>query len=495
MDREQEILKEHIYTDVFGHAYHAQTESARLGGQGMFLHTDEPDLALKVVCDPRTHQPVWDQGNNEKYWNLRLLPIPRGLHITRPLAPLQGVEGYVMQLLDDMEDFQSVFSLEKARFDTEHPDGSQEGDPDLWKKAETSKRAKLLYSYMADGGIRRRLMAYGKVAAILARLHASGLVYGDFSMRNAFVSKDPAYQEVWLIDADNIDFAENLTDTGYFTPGVAAPELVCGQRGNNVYADSFAYASALFQQLFFHHPFEGEAFEAQLEQSDYADDVEAVRDQGGFAWILDTEDASNMGEKYLLLPKDFVLTDHLFSLFQQTFCYDGCTCPESRATMLQWAYETAWAHDNTVWSAKYGADYVRDGADYEICPYDDCRVCTLRLYSFLLDEAGEKAARLWQFTHELPENGCIQVPQRILYGFSCRSWEEGNVLRVERSARGILLQPLTFDGVVSYSETADSGREDFQKAGSYLTRKNAFSILFAATDGRHILIEGEIRGE
>ncbi len=89
-----------------------------------------------------------------------------------PLAILRDEPGYVMRLLADVEPFDA---LDCQDFDT----------------------------YIATGSTRRRLYVLYRCAAVLARLHAAGIVYVDLSTNNVLLGSGET-PEVWLIDTDNL---------------------------------------------------------------------------------------------------------------------------------------------------------------------------------------------------------------------------------------------------------------------------------------------------
>lgn len=489
--------KKDVYMDSFEHSYKVDLDSQIPGGQGVFLRTEERDLALKVALIPGTDEILEDITRNAHYLDLRILPIPDGMNITLPLATLKDATGYVMKLLDGMKVFRQAFAIDVNLYDkdkkiSEKQEASDTAKTILFYYAGKYHKAKKLYAYAQTGGIRRRLMAYMKVAAMLAQLHTHGLVYGDFSDNNVFISEDLNYDNVWLIDADNLNYAEKISNGGYYTPGVAAPELVKNETGCSFYSDCFAFAVSFFEQLFSHHPFEGKAFKVAIDEEDYfRDEVEEKSNRGQFAWILDRDDQSNAGAQSLLLKPEFALTKELQELYQQTFSLAGRNHPESRPAMMQWAYEICWAHDNVIFSEKYGLDYVAAGDDFECCPHkDNLKVPSIRLSSYKLDAAGKRQYNIWQYTHELTESS-VNVPLRIINGFSCQSMDETSAFQIKRQPQGVLIKTMLIDGAISFSEEISAA---FCQAGSYLANHRHFFIRYEQLDGSMVEIEGIIRG-
>lgn len=64
--------------------------------------------------------------------------------------------------------------------------------------ANARRASKKIIHYYQTGGLRRRLMALYKCSALIARLHSAGLVYGDISPANAYISENQDLTEVWV---------------------------------------------------------------------------------------------------------------------------------------------------------------------------------------------------------------------------------------------------------------------------------------------------------
>lgn len=495
-----DIYERKHYEDTFGHVYTVDFSSSMMaGGQGVVIRTTEADLALKIIRDFDTQEVITDDSNNEKYLNLRILPIPKGLQVTLPQVALKGVEGYVMTLLNSMTEFQKAFATGKQYYEDAIKGNALDVNQNLLnffknKPEYTPKRRAKIYAYMQTGGLRRRLMAYMKVAAILVRLHTNGLVYCDFSDKNIFISSDLNYNHVWLIDADNLNYSELIPRGFYiYTPGFGAPEFMYG--GTDVkstfYSDCFSFAVALFNTMFGRHPFDGQAFQNALDKCDDPEDADTALNRGEFAWILDSDDDSNDGRKYLFISDKMILSDGLRELFQQIFSVDACQNPIFRPTMIQWANETAYAFDNVVRAESCGLDYFADSSEkFFHCPFDDAKIPVVRLKSYLLNEDNQKLAKLWQFTHELSDEN-ILVPLRILNGFACRELE--NVaFNLKFANDKILIRADVADYSFSYADGADE--YTFKHYGSFWAEQRIFSIMCHNKNGRRVLIEGERNG-
>ena len=387
------------------------------GGQGAVYRTNTPNVVIKLAQED--HKVIMDEKLNQQYNDIRLLPIPEGLHITLPLETLQGVSGYVMTLLDDMNCFEDVF-LEAAA-----PEGFT--TPWLTEMAESAEGEDvltvldMLRQYIATGGRRRRLEAFFKCACILAQLHGAGLIYCDISGKNLFISTNAEFSEVWLIDADNLAWeAERSADPGFITPGFGAPELVSGKGGNSCYSDCYSFAIALFWILYGTHPFDGQgAFD---EDGDYC---EEWRNSGDLPWIFDEKDTSNALEAENLPYSNFVST-RLNALFTRMFS-EGRYDPKKRPLMPEWAYALGAELDHTVRCHHCGMDF--DGLEFDQCPWCDSALPVLKTRSFI-DEA--KHVLFWESLHEMDDGAPVIVPLRLVNGVQTADTDE-ILFRVRRA--------------------------------------------------------------
>lgn len=88
--------------DAYGTSYRLTKELSR-GGQGVVYRTTIPDILVKLDFNE-------SEESGSHYMNLRLLPLPEGLHVTLPIVPLKGKQtGYIMRLLEDMVSFGQTF--------------------------------------------------------------------------------------------------------------------------------------------------------------------------------------------------------------------------------------------------------------------------------------------------------------------------------------------------------------------------------------------------
>jgi DNA-binding helix-hairpin-helix protein with protein kinase domain len=226
-----------------------------------------------------------------------------GLKLARPLALLAEPRcGYVMELMDGLVPLQSLLESFVEAGD-EAP-----GD------------------YLRQGGLRRRIRILCQLARTLNQLHARGMLYGDLSPSNIFVSDDPAYAETWLIDCDNISLE---TDSGLslYTADYGAPEVVRGDSLLSSLTDAWSFAVIAYQLLTHNHPFKGELV------SDGEPEEQDAALRGERPWIYDVQDDSNAC--LANLPIQLIEHSKLPELFARCF-EQGRDHPAERPAMAQW---------------------------------------------------------------------------------------------------------------------------------------------------------------
>lgn len=403
------------FEDIYGYKHITKSEIAR-GGQGAVFRTQNPDIAVKVEFDPSGLEFSKDLNQNKRLEEIRLLPIPGKINLTLPQATLKNVAGYVMTLLEDMDSFEKVF---------DYSIGVKSDYLNSWLEKFTDSApgfVDVIGQYLTSGGRRRRIDAYLRVACILAQLHASGLVYCDFSARNAYISKLKESGAVWLIDADNLNYQEKTRHAGYYTPGYGAPEVING-KGCTFYSDSYAFAVSLFWQLTGTHPFKGAAMESDFDD-DFADDKEQKAYVGELPWIMDEEDSSNYIDA--VIQQELVISKRLFKYFNRTFSETGKTKRHTRPTMLEWSYMLAKEKDLSVKCSCCEMDYDES---FDACPWCDTENKKVSLVS------SDGGKQIWHFVHELETEAEIVVPLRAVRGFRadeceskafCIHYKDGN---------------------------------------------------------------------
>lgn len=400
------------FVDEYSNVHERGTELGR-GGQGVVFRTKDPDVAVKLALDGNG-RPITHARYVERLRRVRSLPVPSGLKVSTPMAVLQGTAGYAMRLLSEMVPFADFW-----------PDASSSSDEHVevpeWLSDIPPELAHNLLNYRDTGALHRRLVALYKCSAILARLHGAGLVYGDVSPANAFVSKDRSSREVWLIDADNLRFETPRSGRGVYTPRFGAPELVQGTDGGRPRTDCHAFAVMAFWMLTGLHPFIG-AYVEEGGDGDWADDDATTGDiderayAGLVPWICDEDDDSNHKDNGLI---DLVLTGELMSLFQATFG-PGRTRPWMRPTMFRWPVALAHAADAAITCTGCRMGYYFDfDDDDQSCPYcDGCRPpAFVAIAHDWLGTAPLTAT--WKLVRSWTAEGPNPVlPHRLLYPFS-----------------------------------------------------------------------------
>lgn len=354
--------------DQYGNIHYSADELAR-GGQGVVFRTKDADLAIKQPLDA-SGNPDGNIDLRDRFQHIRLLPLPHRIPISLPLAILRDEPGYVMRLLNDMSPF-SNFEL----------DGKTRGKlatqelPEWLNQMPNEDFALQLLHYANTGSTARRLFALSKCAATLARLHCSGIVYGDISSNNVFVGSESS-KEVWLIDADNLCFETIKGVHAVYTPHYGAPEIVQGRDKSRPRTDCWAFAVMAFRSLTLCHPFigkkvtDGDSDQGGWDADPIADGVPADLDEQAYAGYLpfidDKDDDCNAAQSGL--PRELVATSMLRRLFQETFG-PGRTQPQRRPSMLFWAIEFARASDLSLNCPECKMSYFAD--DYTKCPYCD----------------------------------------------------------------------------------------------------------------------------
>jgi len=355
-------------SDEYGNLHYLADELAR-GGQGVVFRTKDADLAIKQPLDA-SGEP--DKGSNlsDLFQNIRLLPIPARIPMSLPLAILRDEPGYVMRLLSGMKPF-SAFDLDgKTKKELE----DQKKVLPQWLKGIPDKEMALrLLHYANTGATHRRLLALSKCASILARLHSAGMVYGDISTNNVFISEG-ATRDVWLIDADNMRFELLSGGASVYTPGYGAPEVVRGTDSARPRSDCWAFGVMAFKMLALCHPFIGKkvlevgedesGWDAEPVETGEPVDLDEQAYAGYFPFVDDEDDDSNQGVAGL--PRALVATSRLRRLFQETFGA-GRDQPHRRPVMAFWALELAKAFDHTLECPECKMSFYAD--DHESCPY------------------------------------------------------------------------------------------------------------------------------
>lgn len=472
------------YVDEYQNV-HIQDKILGQGGQGVVFRTKDPDLAIKLVTD-ESGAPVTDKKLVERYSNrfrkVRLLPLPESINISVPAALLENNAGYVMQLLSEMVPF-SHFWLDGKSADEISPDhipawllpNDASQKEKLLRNPEELKPIKELVHYRNTGGIRRRLYALYKCASLLARLHGNGMVYGDISPNNIFISESLDDSSVWLIDADNIRFEITTGGSIVYTPKYGAPELVQSKDGGRPSSDCHAFAVVAFYLLSMIHPFVGKKVDG-TDENDWADEVNDNEDiehkayAGLLPWIDDQSDDSNSSD--CGLPRSLLLTEKLISLFEGTFG-PGRTSPLLRPTIYHWPEALAQAADMTVTcpgcSMNYYYDFIHPETEDHNCPYCKTqRPQVLILESYRWNGPDKPInSPCWRYVREIHQGTELTMPRRIFDEFAMLDSDTAEVL-ISSSNNGILIKK-SDHGKADLSVAADSHPQSgFQKLYSQM---------------------------
>lgn len=422
-------MAKETYIDTYGRR-HETSKVLSSGGQGIVYLTEEPNVLIKLEWNPLTQKIEEDIRKNDKFDNIRILPLLEGTNLTLPQTILRDKVGYTMKMLDGMVSFEEAFRGDNYELpDNEWIRGIKDVNEDL---------ANILQKYIATGGMRKRLSAFLKASCILAKIHASGLVYCDISEKNMFVSSDSDKSNVWFIDCDNLNFMKNsikIKDGGLHSPGYGAPEIYI-DKGKTMYSDAFSFAIALFWELTMSHPFMGIAAQEKLEEMDMLDAPEEdYACSGDFAWICDKYDESNKSQDGM--SNEMFLSEPLFEKFQKTFSKEGRKNRKKRTTMPEWSFTLAKELDHTVRCRYCQMDYY--GNKNTKCPWCDTQNDILKLLSYKVVE--DRKMLKWDYVKEIGKE-IINIPLRVLEGF-CSNHIDENAFRISLSEEWIEIEELS----------------------------------------------------
>ena len=287
-----------VVLDTRGSTYELREEMSR-GGQGIVYRTQFPQVLVKGYTSQDEQARL--RWRRHIAWLIR--QDLSDLKLARPLALIAEPRcAYVMELMDGLVPLQSLFDS--------FIDAGEESAGD----------------YLQQGGLRRRIRILSQLARTLNQLHARGMLYGDLSPSNIFVSDDPAHAETWLIDCDNISL-EAHSGLTLHTADYGAPELVRGDALLSSLTDSWSFAVIAYQLLTHNHPFKGELVSGGEPEEEEA----ALR--GEHPWIYDSQDDANAC--FANLPIQLIEHSKLPALF--TRCFEqGRHNASERPSVAEW---------------------------------------------------------------------------------------------------------------------------------------------------------------
>ena len=318
------------------------------GGQGAVFKTQRKNLLVKLSIS-RDNSLNKIKSIYRRYNNLRCRrDFPA--YLAKPLCEIAPIErndhiiyGYVMELMEDMVSINSLF-----RKNNENP----------------------LEYINRMGGIQRMYTILRKTAEILDKIHSLGYCYGDLNPNNVFVSSDTNYNEVQLIDCDNLMIASEFEGMIYY-PNYGAPEVVKGLSSNNAITDTWSFAVLAFYTLRQVFPFNGllvtEANSLNLSQ------MEAKAKFAELPFIDDEQGDNNPPST--AYPIDTMETSELKELFKQTF--EKKQSPMERPALFEWIEALQHGENSFVICASCGAHYLKRKA-IKNCPF--CDSTSLKAY-------------------------------------------------------------------------------------------------------------------
>lgn len=440
------------------------TEKIGQGGQGVVWRIRGGTLAAKLLRNA--------SKNDREVLTQRLAFVRRldlkGLAIARPLETLDPPHcGYVMQFLRDMVPVSRLFDPGKGKVMAPE-----------W--------------YHQTGGLKRRLRLMAKVARLLGRLHAKGLIYGDLSAENVFISENPAHDEVWMIDADNLEYQSQPSGSERctYTPGFGAPELVSGRGCSSSLSDNYAFAVLCFKVLSLVHPFLG----------DYVNEGEPELEEAAFAgeipWIEDPDDATNRTGHGV--PREWVLSNRLRALFEKAFGV-GRQDRLKRPSAEAWADVLETAAHMTLECPKCSASYYFNQPQCPYCQHKPPAFC--QFYSFLWDPKtqepflapNKKPKPLGQAV--ISENDKYEITHAIGFGSEAENRDDVICTLLAVGNRLELLHPNGLPEPVRLLQGGKSILAHGKQTGVTLGgRGGSFEMHFGPKDQAHRYLLFEVKG-
>lgn len=404
-----------VVLDTKGSAYELGEEISR-GGQGIVYRTHLPQVLIKGFTNKD------DQARQR--WRKHIAWLIhqdlKDLKLARPLVLLAEPRfGYVMELMDGLVPLQSL----------------------LDSFVEAGEEAHV--EYQQQGSLRRRVRILCQLARTLNQLHARGMLYGDLSPTNIFVSDDPVHAETWLIDCDNISL-EAHSGLTLHTADYGAPEVARGDALLSSLTDSWSFAVIAYQLLTHNHPFKGDL----VNNGEPEEEEAALR--GAHPWINDARDDAN--ECFTNLPIQLINCSRLPALFRRCF-EQGQHSASERPSMAEWLEAFSEVDERLFDCASCGGSSLLP-ADLGSASGAACFFCDALADSRLVlfeefialpkDEQGQPdEPDNWLATGRKVciQPGSRQELKRLLPSFSYDRWPADH-LRVEYTEQGLGIHPL-----------------------------------------------------
>ena len=308
-------LSERIVFDEYGNRY-TLAEQIGQGGQGMVFRVNQGvgrNIAIKVQKVPGEDRVLKDEKAYIRTARMvrRIMAMPSIDCIALPVAMLQKPYcGYIMRLMERLKRIEAyMIPREKVG------------------------NAILHEFFEAEGGFAKRIRMLEALAKLLKQLHTHGIVYGDLSPGNIFISEDENEHQAWLIDVDNLRY-ESENDICIGTPMYMAPEVFNGH-SNTMASDCYSFALIAFECLTYSKPFSGSIINEEPE-NDFGECAEDLIPAGKVPYIYEG-DPSNKPLRGFQTNIDYLMTKEIQDLFMKTFCEEGRNNPGSRPRMSDWA--------------------------------------------------------------------------------------------------------------------------------------------------------------
>ena len=388
-------MSKNKYIDEFNNIHYLDKELGR-GGQGVVYTTKDSDTVIKIALS--NEKTITDKNEIKKFHKkvkrLIFKPLPNDINIATPLTVIKDEAGYVMNLLDGMKSFSTLFPSEVSKEKAEKINIPEF----LQSLSEKNKRSAFYFAYYLEtGGLRKRLYTLSRLAIILYRLHIRGLIYFDISHNNIFINNDEI-PLVYLIDADNIEY-ESINRSIVYTPNFEVPEVVNGE-ANSLYSDIYAFGILSFLTLTTTHPFDGESNgEADWDSDD-------TKEQWELPWIEDSNDDSNKSKAGL--RHTLTITDKLNKLFHKLF-EEGKVDKFQRPTLPLWIESLEESATRTIKCLHCSMSYYED--KFDICPYCDSSKPKRLIATSYVYKDNKRTEERWRFVKEITENTkSIELP-------------------------------------------------------------------------------------